>query len=366
MSQLIGTGQNQVPVNGLLGTMAFQNKEAINVGTVIYSGLFTGGTGIINIGSGQIYKDASGRVLIGTTTSFSSPAKLQVQDNISLETNGTGGKLEFFKYGVSTGFVDTPATSGQLDLNATSILSLSTNSTVRQTLDASGNVGIGTASPSQLLDVRGNSGSDISAIIKNDGAGRAVVKLDAGGSSQSGVYFLQGGTEKWRVVATGSTSFQLYDVTAAAYRLSVNNAGNLGVGVTPSAWGSNYKAIQLPGGTVDSYTSNSISVICNAYDSGAGAWTYVTSSFATRYDQNASGQHSWWSAASGTAGAAITFVNSMLLSATSNLTVAGTISPQQATTAAAPAYVKGAMYFDTTLNKLRIGGATAWETVTSV
>ncbi len=41
------------------------------------------------------------------------------------------------------------------------------------------------------------------------------------------------------------------------------------------------------------------------------------------------------------------------------------ISPLQATTAAAPAYVKGAMYFDTTLNKLRVGGATAWETVTS-
>jgi len=49
-----------------------------------------------------------------------------------------------------------------------------------------------------------------------------------------------------------------------------------------------------------------------------------------------------------------------------NATFNGTITPQQATTAAAPAYVKGAMYFDTTLNKLRIGGATGWETVTSV
>jgi hypothetical protein len=36
------------------------------------------------------------------------------------------------------------------------------------------------------------------------------------------------------------------------------------------------------------------------------------------------------------------------------------------TTALAPAYAKGAVYFDTTLNKLRVGGATAWETVTSV
>lgn len=39
--------------------------------------------------------------------------------------------------------------------------------------------------------------------------------------------------------------------------------------------------------------------------------------------------------------------------------------PQQAATASAPTYVKGAIYFDTTLNKLRVGGATGWETVTS-
>jgi hypothetical protein len=37
----------------------------------------------------------------------------------------------------------------------------------------------------------------------------------------------------------------------------------------------------------------------------------------------------------------------------------------QATTALAPAYVIGGIYYDLTLHKLRIGGATAWETVTS-
>ena len=41
------------------------------------------------------------------------------------------------------------------------------------------------------------------------------------------------------------------------------------------------------------------------------------------------------------------------------------IYPEQHATVGAPAYVKGALYFDTTLNKLRVGGATAWETVTS-
>jgi hypothetical protein len=60
-------------------------------------------------------------------------------------------------------------------------------------------------------------------------------------------------------------------------------------------------------------------------------------------------------------------VGSLRVSHTSgNVAILGTISPQQATTASAPAYVKGAIYFDTTLNKLRVGGAAAWETITSV
>jgi hypothetical protein len=43
----------------------------------------------------------------------------------------------------------------------------------------------------------------------------------------------------------------------------------------------------------------------------------------------------------------------------------GVFFPVQATTASAPAYVLGGMYYDTTLSKLRIGGVSGWETVTS-
>lgn len=49
-----------------------------------------------------------------------------------------------------------------------------------------------------------------------------------------------------------------------------------------------------------------------------------------------------------------------------NLATSAVFMPVQATTAGAPAYVLGGIYFDTTLNKLRIGGAAGWETVTSV
>ena len=47
------------------------------------------------------------------------------------------------------------------------------------------------------------------------------------------------------------------------------------------------------------------------------------------------------------------------------ITASGLIFPQQHATTGAPAYVKGAIYFDTSLNKLRVGGAAGWETITS-
>lgn len=56
----------------------------------------------------------------------------------------------------------------------------------------------------------------------------------------------------------------------------------------------------------------------------------------------------------------------LTISSSGNATFSGTITPQKAATASAPSYVKGAIYFDTTLNKLRVGGATGWETITSV
>ena len=43
----------------------------------------------------------------------------------------------------------------------------------------------------------------------------------------------------------------------------------------------------------------------------------------------------------------------------------GVFFPLQAATASAPAYVKGGLYFDLTLNKLMVGGATGWEALSS-
>jgi hypothetical protein len=96
-------------------------------------------------GTTRMTLDASGRLLIGSTSSFNSAAKLQVQDNISLDTNGTGGRFALFSYGVARGFFDCPVASGQLNIGATSILTLMTSATERVYIDSLGNVGLGTA-----------------------------------------------------------------------------------------------------------------------------------------------------------------------------------------------------------------------------
>ena len=89
--------------------------------------------------------------------------------------------------------------------------------------------------------------------------------------------------------------------------------GNFGLGVTPSAWGSGYKAIQLPTGTYGGgsfITDNgSPAIASNAYNNAG--WKYVGSDYATIY-QSRSGQHQWFNAPSGTAGASATVTSGQL------------------------------------------------------
>ena len=81
-----GTYNNPSWITGLAGSKI---SGDISVANVSYSGTFTGSTGVLNIGSGQIYKDASGNTGIGTA----SPGyKLDVNGSINstgLYVNGT-------------------------------------------------------------------------------------------------------------------------------------------------------------------------------------------------------------------------------------------------------------------------------------
>jgi hypothetical protein len=96
-------------------------------------------------------------------------------------------------------------------------------------------------------------------------------------------------------------------------------SGNVGIGVTPSAWLSTDRAIELTAGALDSVSATDLRLYQNAYNGASGS-VYKTSNFASLYRQT-SGQHIWYSAPSGTAGNAITLTQAMTLDASGNLLV---------------------------------------------
>ena len=170
----------------------------------------------------------------------------------------------------------------------------------------------------------------IDGIFKDDGTGTSVGLNVGSGKTLSvagtaTISFADGTASAPSINNNGDTNtgvfFPAADTvgitTGGSERLRIDSSGNLGLGVTPSAWGSGTKAFQLPGGSVWSFTSAYIDVIQNGFYNGTNN-IYSSTAAASFYRQNA-GAHSWFTAPSGTAGNAISFTQAMTLDASGNL-----------------------------------------------
>ena len=136
-----------------------------------------------------------------------------------------------------------------------------------------------------------------------------------GTDSNTGVFFPAADTV---AIGTGGTE-----------RLRVDSAGNGGLGVTPAAWASGVKALQVG---ANSYAStvdlnNGVTVWgSNYYNDGGNKFANASSRYALQILQDTTnGAQSWRvSNAAGTAGNAITFTTAMTLNASGNLGVGET------------------------------------------
>ena len=131
------------------------------------------------------------------------------------------------------------------------------------------------------------------------------------------------------VTGSGTTNYVPKFTSASAIGNSnlINDAsGNLGLGVTPSAYGTGTAIDFSVYGTINNFddgTKGNFQIGYNYYQSNATTFNYKTGDLASMYRQRA-GVHSWYTAPSGTAGNAITFTQSMTLFANGNLAINST------------------------------------------
>jgi hypothetical protein len=164
--------------------------------------------------------DSSGNIGIGT----SSPSSLgtgiptiDLKGNSSSQSDRAGG-IRFTRYDGTSGMAIYNADGASyIESHSTYPLLITTNGTERMRIDSSGNVGIGTSSPSKSLHIKG----DNSALLVSS-ADQDIAFIGPRGSSGDGadeglLYLKDGGTTKVQLDANGN---------------SYLNGGSVGIGTS--------------------------------------------------------------------------------------------------------------------------------------
>ena len=346
---LTGVSQN------LSGNLTANNIVSSN--NVTYSGTLTGGTGVIAIGTNQIYKDANGSIGIGTASpgaklevsagsaafSYSSASRFIITNNNAYATNtyfgvntlylsnasttaGTGSGIAFGSTGSGSGSVCTIAGIATNNSGYGSALVFQTrdtsgNDAERMRLDSSGNLLVGATSLSSgfssyaQIEASGTTGG-VLINSANSNIGRLIFSNNNASGAEGLIRY--DGSNKSMQFWTNASEVGRFDAS-----------GNLGLGVTPSAWsGIAGAAFQNAGnGAIYSLGTDNIKLSQNVYFTNTGyTERYVQTRAATQYTQE-NGAHSWHTAASGTAGNPITFTRAMTLDASCALIVNNISAP---------------------------------------
>ena len=202
-------------------------------------------------------------------------------------------------------------------------------------------------------------GSDFIKISNTAGAASFTNLTVTGTLGVTGVATFSAGTAALpAITTTGDTNTGIFFPAADTIAFSeggvesarFDSAGNLGLGVTPSAWNSTSEAVQFNGGSVWSFGNSQISLIQNAYYDGTSI-KYVSNGFAGAYRQE-NGTHYWQTVASGTAGNAISFTQAMTLDASGRLLLGTTSAGSN----------QGLTVYDATQGEIRLQNSTTGNT----
>ena len=273
---------------------------------------------------------AAGSFTTLAASGLASLNSISVSGAAGIQTIDDGGsvlRLGRFSSGYPWSLISPNAAGGGIEIRtnpgATIAQFSSTGLAVTGALSATGDILSGGANTPVTIFARGsNSGTNGgSALYAQVGAtGSNTVTLAALGNYSN----IMGGTydaagclyiaNELRIVVNGST------------KATLDTSGNLGLGVTPSAWTSSFRAIDV-GATASVCCESSVTsdVVFNGYYKPAVGFTYKTTGYASMLRQEG-GAYKFYNAPSGTAGNPITFTQAMTLDASGNLLVGTTSS----------------------------------------
>ena len=99
-----------------------------------------------------------------------------------------------------------------------------------------------------------------------------------------------------------------------ATAITIDSSENVGIGVVPESWDSDYKALQISNWSAlyGKNTSKNTFLTTNVYRD-SGGYKYLGTDVATNYSQASDGAHKFYVAASGSADAAITWTTAMVI-----------------------------------------------------
>jgi hypothetical protein len=220
-------------------TGAIQAVSSLNTGLGNSNSLWIRTTGAYPITLGtnstvQATLDSSGNLGIGTT----SPAtKLDVRGTINA-SDGTNGNIRAYVDGTAAYLqsLNQAANAYRPLLLMGSTVSFANNGVTNDTLDSSGNLGIGETNPGAILDIKkaasGTVGPTLSLVNSATAAVGNAVDINMAGNPGGGALAPTGRIRLTEASAANSTmSFWTYDGTLAS-RMVIDPSGNLGIGTT--------------------------------------------------------------------------------------------------------------------------------------
>jgi hypothetical protein len=179
----------------------------------------------------------------------------------------------------------------------------------RMRINASdGNVGIGTNTPAYKLHVA----TGATGVIANFTDGIAQTLQVTTGSGWAGLNNANSGA-----ITFGNNT----------ERMRIDSAGNVGIGVTPSAWNASSRSLEIGNtGALTRGGNSELDLAWNAFVNAAGQYAYRTNAEASLYSQLA-GAHIWSNTpTTGTAGSTFTFNERMRITPAGDVGI-GTSAP---------------------------------------